>query len=556
MSRAQNLPKDSEWQPGPAKKKFQAIAVHIFIMFTIRRLYLTATTTTKRTNVIVSPGARAPSSSRTPGYRRSPNSSVASNMANTATAATSTSTTHRRRLERVAVVSMLVLAWLWVMVFVGIVLYHGYQSRRTAHDHHHHHSKNQGSDDPTTSINSNNNVPDPRTALSQAVAKSSPHDTTAASSEEFLLQPYTSPLLIFTCRRAQYLQETLDKVLEYIPSDCSMGCPVILSQDGTDPDVAAVISAMEPKFTAKLVPPSTHTPLFLHWTHTSALRKGRNFNAYQALSQHYGWALRKLFATTTTKTKEPSQELSFQRVIILEEDIRIAPDFFYYFRKLTPILEQQQQSPANTLLAISAFNDNGFTGHVQDATRVLRSDFFPGLGWMLTRNVYTALPQWPLGYWDDWLRDPAQRQNRHVLRPEVSRTFHFGVADGASGNQFGKAFLSRVELYDTGHEVVDWDTVDVSYVASAEAFAEYYQELMDTAVLQQNITAALEAVKTTNVKVQYHSWKEFQTMARSLGLMDDEKAGIPRTGYEGVVETRPHGENLLFLYSDTLTSTK
>ena len=29
-----------------------------------------------------------------------------------------------------------------------------------------------------------------------------------------------------------------------------------------------------------------------------------------------------------------------------------------------------------------------------------------------------------LHYWDDSIREPAQRKERHVLRPEISRTFH------------------------------------------------------------------------------------------------------------------------------------
>ena len=41
--------------------------------------------------------------------------------------------------------------------------------------------------------------------------------------------------------------------------------------------------------------------------------------------------------------------------------------------------------PAENLLAVSAFNDNGLRTLVderQDAGLMVRSDFFPGLGWM------------------------------------------------------------------------------------------------------------------------------------------------------------------------------
>lgn len=29
-------------------------------------------------------------------------------------------------------------------------------------------------------------------------------------------------------------------------------------------------------------------------------------------------------------------------------------------------------------------------------------------------------------YWDDWMREPAQRKNRACIRPEISRTSTFG----------------------------------------------------------------------------------------------------------------------------------
>ena len=53
--------------------------------------------------------------------------------------------------------------------------------------------------------------------------------------------------------------------------------------------------------------------------------------------------------------------------------------------------------------------------------RLYRSDFFPGLGWMLTRTLWQELgASWPPAYWDDWLRHPDRRQGRACIRPEVS----------------------------------------------------------------------------------------------------------------------------------------
>lgn len=45
--------------------------------------------------------------------------------------------------------------------------------------------------------------------------------------------------------------------------------------------------------------------------------------------------------------------------------------------------------------------------------KLYRSDFFPGLGWMMTKTLWQELqPKWPERYWDDWMREPAQRKGR------------------------------------------------------------------------------------------------------------------------------------------------
>ena len=64
-----------------------------------------------------------------------------------------------------------------------------------------------------------------------------------------------------------------------------------------------------------------------------------------------------------------------------------------------------------------------------------RSDFFPGLGWMLTREFWLEIrDQWPQSFWDDWLRKKEIRKDRACIRPEISRT-------GMSNN--GKVGVSK-----------------------------------------------------------------------------------------------------------------
>jgi alpha-1,3-mannosyl-glycoprotein beta-1,2-N-acetylglucosaminyltransferase len=397
----------------------------------------------------------------------------------------------RPSYERLFLFVILMLACVWIMGMVGMVFYHGYYKK-----------------------------PMQQPVQPQKVERRAPLGLGGKTAT--LPLPFESPLLIVTCSRSSYLQETLEDIRKYIPRDCRMGCPIIVSQDGNNRDVVNVISHYKDVFQQMNIP-------LVHIQHTSALRGGNN--AYQALAIHYGWALNQVFEYNNGQA---------QRVIILEEDLHVASDFFDYFYHLSPILESD-----STLFAVSAFNDNGFRDKVKDSTRVLRTDFFPGLGWMLTRKLWDVewKIKWPNGYWDDWVRDPAQRQSRHVLRPEVSRTYHFGSHGGASGNEFGDQ-LSRVLLNPTP---INWEQQDLTYLQHDAYNRKYLQLIQDAQPASSVVHAMSLGHSTQNVRLEYKDLDDFFRQARMLELMDDEKAGISRTSYKGVVETRPSGDAILFL---------
>ena len=104
----------------------------------------------------------------------------------------------------------------------------------------------------------------------------------------------------------------------------------------------------------------------------------------------------------------------FQRFFRL--DMIVSPDFLLYFEQLAPLL---QDDP--TLWCISSWNDNGHINlvgkdnryvllnfyyscnllilfHVlfvmlqaHNGTRIFRTEFFPGLGWLLTRTLWNEV---------------------------------------------------------------------------------------------------------------------------------------------------------------------
>lgn len=115
---------------------------------------------------------------------------------------------------------------------------------------------------------------------------------------------------------------------------------------------------------------------------------------------------------------------SLTHIFILPDDLDIAPDFYEYFLGTFPLLRVDK-----SLWCISAWNDNGKEGLTDDSNPHLlyRSDFFPGLGWMMSKELWDELgPKWPRSFWDDWIRNPEQRNNRACIRPELPRTRTFG----------------------------------------------------------------------------------------------------------------------------------
>jgi len=315
--------------------------------------------------------------------------------------------------------------------------------------------------------------------------------------------------------RANYLRRALQSVLRYHPGGDAL--PIFVSQDAAIPAVSQVISEFQTE--AKV----SKGVKVLHLKHS---QKPGAFgeDGYHKLAQHYGWALAQVFDDRLG---------AFRRVIILEEDLEIAPDFFDYFAATAPLLDD----PNENLLAVSAWNDNGQTGHVSDAQALYRSDFFSGLGWMMTRTIWQELaPRWPGAYWDDWLREPAQRRERQFLRPEVCRTYHFAT-QGVSNNQYSD-FLTTIELNKTP---VPFRSMSLDYLRRDRYDRQLRQELQDAPLLTaRDIMSGIFPPGDAPVRVEYPSTEpeDFEPVAHKLRIMENIKAGVPRTAYAGVITVR------------------
>ncbi|XP_062904211.1 alpha-1,3-mannosyl-glycoprotein 2-beta-N-acetylglucosaminyltransferase b [Mobula hypostoma] len=332
------------------------------------------------------------------------------------------------------------------------------------------------------------------------------HPLAPTSAHRPLPQDGPLPVLVIGCDRPT-IRRCLDKLLLHRPSKELF--PILVSQDCGHEETARVIASYgdqllhlrQPDLSEPPVPPGH-----------------RKFQGYYRIARHYRWALNQVFHT-----------YHYDAAVVVEDDLEVAPDFFEYFRALRPLLLQDP-----SLWCASAWNDNGKEQMVEVGRpeALYRTDFFPGLGWMLLRSTWEELePKWPGAFWDDWMRNPAQRQDRSCIRPEVSRTITFG-RKGVSNGQFFDQHLKFIKL---NERFVPFTSLDLSYLQKERYDPAFTQQVYSAPTLRVEELQRGERPEASQVRVQYTSRDAFKAFAKALGAMDDLKSGVPRAGYRGIV---------------------
>ncbi|KAG6653668.1 hypothetical protein I3843_05G084600 [Carya illinoinensis] len=339
------------------------------------------------------------------------------------------------------------------------------------------------------------------------------------------VQVPVAAVVIMACNRADYLERTIKSILKY-QSSVALKFPLFVSQDGSAPDV---------KSKALSYDQLTYMQ-HLDYKPVQTVRHGE-LVAYYKIARHYKWALDELF-----------YKHNCSRVIILEDDMEISPDFFDYFEATAALLDKDK-----SIMAVSSWNDNGQKQFVHDPYALYRSDFFPGLGWMLARSTWDELsPKWPKNH-----------KGRQFIRPEVCRAY------GSSMGQFFKNYLEPIEMNDAQF---DWKSMDLSYLKE-DKFMKHFAHTVKNAKPIQGIDVVLKAYNIdSDVRIQYRDQPDFERIARQFGIFEEWKPlllimrlqrclqsiptstangnyGIPRTAYKGVVVFRYQTSKRIFLVS-------
>lgn len=327
------------------------------------------------------------------------------------------------------------------------------------------------------------------------------------------------PVLVIACDRIT-VQRCIENLIKYRPDKKTF--PIIISQDcghNATYEKIKFYTDRDPSVSVVRQPDLSEIPL---------QKQMVKFKGYYKIARHFKFALNHVLVT-----------LGHEAVIVVEDDLDISPDFFEYFLGTYPLLHKDK-----SIWCISAWNDNGKKGLIDtNRTDLLhRTDFFPGLGWMMTRESWLGLePHWPPAFFDDWLRDPVNTHGRSCIRPEISRTYSFGKV-GVSKGLFFDLHLRYIQL---NLDPVDFTKLDLNYLLK-ENYDKNLQHTIDSipVLTSEEVMSAAFWNKKGPVKVLYSNAKSFQRHAKKLGLMEDFRSGIPRTAYRGVVSCTIRGRRV------------
>jgi hypothetical protein len=234
-------------------------------------------------------------------------------------------------------------------------------------------------------------------------------------------EPRTAPfpVLMLAHKRPARLNRTLSSLLAVRGLDRSQ---VFVVQDGGDAAVSRLVKAA-----------GLH---LVRGRKRDAGLAGRRVEGGALVARAYRRALSLAFDELTTD----------EALLVVEDDLLFAPDLMEYMLAGWSV---QRADP--TLWCVSAWNDNGFRGLVREPKRVLRTGYFPGLGWLLSRALYKGELEgrWPLEHWDHWMRSERKfrtGRGRECLVPHVPRTYHHGVEGTFMDRTLHDKYFARIAI--------------------------------------------------------------------------------------------------------------
>lgn len=222
------------------------------------------------------------------------------------------------------------------------------------------------------------------------------------------------------------------------------------------------------------------------WRH-QATPSWEALSSRDKITAHYKRSLCRLFA----------QDRSLTHAIVLEDDLHLSPDFLSFILAFAPYTAAAVDAPA----VISGWNDNAGAATAPLPSDVQLTSFFPGLGWLLPRAVWTQLAsRWPprrqgrapprlernfaaasaaATGWDWWLRAEFAAYRWTILYPSIARVSHRGStgANVVASQQRTQYAEKRIATRNEALSALQWS--QTARAALARRPSEYAAYLRD-----------------------------------------------------------------------------
>ncbi|KAK9811645.1 hypothetical protein WJX72_007588 [[Myrmecia] bisecta] len=296
-------------------------------------------------------------------------------------------------------------------------------------------------------------------------------------------------VIVFAYNRTSYLEKTLESMAGLAGLD---QVSLYVSQDGNFTGVRDLVQRMR----ERLSPP--HTRAFQYWQRERVAQLRPNQAGHAWLSQHYKWGLDRVFL-----------ERGHSHAIIVEDDMLFSPDFLHFFKATAVLLERDP-----SLWCISTWNDNGLSTFDWDSKRMLRTSYFPGLGWMMRRQLWHEIgPDWPLQSWDHWMRLNTTAKGRECIAPEVNRNLNIGEK---GANMDRRIFRKYLSIMSWNRQLIS-DYGNLSYLVQPQ-YSTHMQQMVARAEHWQWRQQDIDHLDQRKVFLLTYKSEEYPELAKSFKI--------------------------------------
>eukprot|EP00472_Partenskyella_glossopodia_P013304 CAMPEP_0197531380 /NCGR_PEP_ID=MMETSP1318-20131121/35375_1 /TAXON_ID=552666 /ORGANISM="Partenskyella glossopodia, Strain RCC365" /LENGTH=502 /DNA_ID=CAMNT_0043087573 /DNA_START=30 /DNA_END=1535 /DNA_ORIENTATION=+ len=326
--------------------------------------------------------------------------------------------------------------------------------------------------------------------------------------------PVGYAVAIVADENAKELQKTIDSLTKALPAT---GFPVFVSQFGDDQKTSEMIQAhLMNKEGSRLN--IFHLQFPIQDTDTGQPRKS---NTLKTESGHVNWVLSTLF-----------DKYGYSKVILMDEYLDIAFDFFDYFQATASLLDSDP-----SIMCVSAWNENGQADYAKDSGALLRTDIFPDFASMIDTDFWREIKSgWPATDWKQWLRNREGGKGSSCVIPEVCRvSARKKPIMSKSDEQFYEQYLSRIKL---NKNTVSFDKMDLGFLKASNYNAYIAGLIADSTEVGSATLLKEYRGKPGDLKLAYKDTSEYLSIARTLSLTNTLKAGRPTSSYYGVVTIR------------------